>query len=291
MCQAPTCSDNVKNGTETDIDCGGSACKACVAGKGCAKGADCASGVCSWGKCAASSCTDKVKNGAETDVDCGGGTCPACAVGKVCSKGTDCAGLCSSFGKCVWAQTCKELHTKKSTLASGVYTLDPDGVGTVPALKTYCDMSYGGGGWTLYYSALAKQAKPTEGDITPGTSKHLSAAAVKALATLSSQVHIRTRNKAATRSVTSKAGTAPILNLRKALILNNVKTNIANWSGPMAPKTYLWSSCAVSGSYPDYTFWACGNSGGLHLNRGATQSRWIYVSASGPNEDMEVYVR
>ena len=151
-------------------------------------------------------------------------------------------------------------------------------------------MTYQGGGWTLYYSALAKLAKPTQGDITPGSSKHLSAAVVKALAQLSGQVHIRTRGKAASRSVTSTAGSTPILNLRQALILN-LKYNAAHWSGPMAPKTYLWNSCTVSGSYPDYCYWACGNTGGLHLNRGASQSRWVYVSASGPNEDIEVYVK
>ena len=234
-------------------------------------------------------CTDKIKNGAETDVDCGGGTCPACATGKACAKGSDCAGLCSA-GKCIWASTCKQLHTQKPSLASGVYTLDPDGSGVVTAVKTYCDMSFQGGGWTLYYSALAKQAKATEGDITPGSSKHLSAAAVEALALASSQVHIRTRNKAATRSITSKAGSTPILNLRKLLILN-LKYSAADWSGPMAPKTYLWSSCTVSGTYPGYNYWACGNGGGLHFNRNASQSRWVYQSNTGPNEDMEAYVR
>ncbi len=104
----PTCTDGVKNGAETDTDCGGGTCKACAAGKGCAKGTDCAAGVCSAGKCAAPTCTDKVKNGNETGIDCGGGTCPACAKGSACVKATDClSGVCDATGKCAEA-TCTD---------------------------------------------------------------------------------------------------------------------------------------------------------------------------------------
>jgi hypothetical protein len=75
---APTCTDGVKNGTETDIDCGGSCTTKCDAGRGCDKPEDCSTGVCTMGKCAAAACDDGVKNGTETDVDCGGncGPCP-----------------------------------------------------------------------------------------------------------------------------------------------------------------------------------------------------------------------
>lgn len=56
VCQAPTCSDGVLNGWETDLDCGGSACDAlqslCTHGMGCATHADCAAGNCADGKCA-----------------------------------------------------------------------------------------------------------------------------------------------------------------------------------------------------------------------------------------------
>ena len=50
MCAAATCSDGVKNGNETDTDCGGS-CKGCATGKVCAKPADCATGACSGSVC------------------------------------------------------------------------------------------------------------------------------------------------------------------------------------------------------------------------------------------------
>jgi hypothetical protein len=74
--EAPTCTDGVKNGSESDVDCGGT-CPACGTDKSCSLPADCTSGVCTGGKCAAPSCTDAVKNGTETGIDCGG-SCPTC---------------------------------------------------------------------------------------------------------------------------------------------------------------------------------------------------------------------
>jgi hypothetical protein len=51
-CQAPSCSDHVKNGNETDIDCGGGTCGACGNGKLCgASNSNCASGDCKSGTC------------------------------------------------------------------------------------------------------------------------------------------------------------------------------------------------------------------------------------------------
>jgi hypothetical protein len=105
-----TCDDAVKNGSETDVDCGGDACLPCSAGKTCNDGADCQSGNCAPGGCAGSlccqsrppdagppdadptnpTCADGVKNGMETDVDCGGDACPPCASGKACGNDADC---------------------------------------------------------------------------------------------------------------------------------------------------------------------------------------------------------
>jgi hypothetical protein len=106
VCVEATCTDEVKNDSETDIDCGGS-CTACADGLHCTDGGDCASGVCDGGLCQAPTCTDGVKNGTETDTDCGGGVCGACASGKQCDGGGDCAtGLCVN-GTCVDA-TCTD---------------------------------------------------------------------------------------------------------------------------------------------------------------------------------------
>lgn len=106
-CQAASCSDGVKNGAETAIDCGGGTCAACAAGKSCAVGSDCSSGVCSAGVCQTAACSDSVKNGAETDVDCGGGSCAACGTGKACSVAADCtSNVC--FGGVCQAATCSD---------------------------------------------------------------------------------------------------------------------------------------------------------------------------------------
>jgi hypothetical protein len=105
-CTAPSPTDGKKNGTETDVDCGGTAPRKCDVGGGCAAGADCTSGVCAALKCAAPSSTDKVKNGAETDVDCGGAGNPACDDGLRCAAGSDCASLiCGPDNKCAAPRT------------------------------------------------------------------------------------------------------------------------------------------------------------------------------------------
>jgi hypothetical protein len=67
----------MKNGSETDVDCGGGTCPACADGLACSTAADCSSGVCTANICTGVSCTDGIKNGTETGLDCGG-ACPAC---------------------------------------------------------------------------------------------------------------------------------------------------------------------------------------------------------------------
>ena len=55
----PTCSDNIMNGDETGVDCGGS----------CAP-------------CPTATCSDNIMNGDETGVDCGGSSCAPCSTGS-----------------------------------------------------------------------------------------------------------------------------------------------------------------------------------------------------------------
>src|SRR5205814_5704527 len=76
---APTCVDGVKNGTETDVDCGGASCPKCANGKVCSANADCSSATCSGGVCdtGRASCSDR-ENGAEAGVACGGAGCGKC---------------------------------------------------------------------------------------------------------------------------------------------------------------------------------------------------------------------
>ena len=102
------CSDGVKNGDETDIDCGGS-CSACAIGKMCKLPGDCASALCTAGLCATSmsaSFSDGKLDGDETDVDCGG-SCPACADGKMCKVAMDCLHADCRAGMCL-APSCSD---------------------------------------------------------------------------------------------------------------------------------------------------------------------------------------
>jgi len=97
VCGAATCqscSDGVKNGNETDVDCGGGgACSGCAAGKVCSVGTDCTSGNCVDGVCCNSLC-----DGFCVRCDLSGtlGTCTniegsdpddECVAQKVCSGG------------------------------------------------------------------------------------------------------------------------------------------------------------------------------------------------------------
>jgi hypothetical protein len=97
---ADTCHDRVKNGDESDVDCGGSCTLKCPAGGACNSVADCQTAGCDSGKCRAASCSDGIRDGIESDVDCGNIIgCALCATGKVCVNGADCtSGMCSSSG-------------------------------------------------------------------------------------------------------------------------------------------------------------------------------------------------
>ncbi|MFM2152009.1 MAG: hypothetical protein RL199_444 [Pseudomonadota bacterium] len=100
-CAAPTASDRVKNGDETDADCGGTSGKKCAAKKACKASGDCAApNVCAAGLCAPDTCAngalDKTKG--ELGTDCGG-SCGPCGTGTTCTAATQCASsVCAKVG-------------------------------------------------------------------------------------------------------------------------------------------------------------------------------------------------
>ena len=95
------CNDRVRDGDESDVDCGGS-CPACPVGATCGSPCDCLTNSCFTGRCVAApmQCADGTRDSDETDVDCGGSLCGPCADGKLCRSCGDCrSGTCIA-GRC-----------------------------------------------------------------------------------------------------------------------------------------------------------------------------------------------
>lgn len=107
-----TCGDGIKNGGETDVDCGTSCARPCAVSNGCATGADCIEKVCANEICQPPTGTDGAQNGDESGVDCGGILTGAarCAVGAACLVNTDCESRGCSNGLCIEAPSCVAAH-------------------------------------------------------------------------------------------------------------------------------------------------------------------------------------
>ncbi|MBX3229300.1 MAG: hypothetical protein KIT84_18235 [Labilithrix sp.] len=111
-CTEATSLDGVKNGSETDVDCGGGVptnAPKCLADKACKAAEDCLWGSCDGGKCSG----DKpgVKDGDQTDVDCGGVHSPPCDWERSCQFDRDCAGgVCGPDQKCLVGPSCATAH-------------------------------------------------------------------------------------------------------------------------------------------------------------------------------------
>jgi hypothetical protein len=112
ICQTPSCHDELHNGQETDVDCGGAHCPGCLEGKGCHEATDCAvgQGTCMFGTCEKWYCTDGTRDHDESDVDCGGPSCPVrCGQGKACSAASDCLPDYRCLSGACQAPTCTDL--------------------------------------------------------------------------------------------------------------------------------------------------------------------------------------
>lgn len=127
-----------------------------------------------------SACTgdDPVLSPSTTTDDAGGPEKPdAKASGDdaaLVDGGTLDSGTCD--GSCA-PPTCAAILAAAPSSLSGVFTIDPDGIGPEPPFKAYCDMQTDDGGWTLLISLApttvtngfnAPQAWPTTVSTEPG---------------------------------------------------------------------------------------------------------------------------
>lgn len=98
------CDNGVRDGDETDVDCGGSCAAGCGSGQGCGGNTDCDSNSCDGEQktCEGDgACDDGVQNQDETDLDCGGACGATCETGETCNDNGDCiSAICGDEGTC-----------------------------------------------------------------------------------------------------------------------------------------------------------------------------------------------
>ena len=111
----PTCRDEIQNGDETDVDCGGVDCNPCRDGATCDGAEDCASGECVDGRCTTTDPRRGLGEDCERSEQCESDLCgnevgaqPICTV--ACGPGIRCGGGLTCFeqvGVCVTNDYCE----------------------------------------------------------------------------------------------------------------------------------------------------------------------------------------
>ena len=96
----PTCTDGSKNGSESDVDCGGS-CPRCPTGQGCATRNDCDSAFCSGGTCVACTQSTDCPKDATSECNCfaASGT-PGICLKKSGTIASSCAACPADTARC-----------------------------------------------------------------------------------------------------------------------------------------------------------------------------------------------
>ena len=74
-------------------------------------------------------------------------------INKIGSVPINSVGEIGNMAVQVFSKNCKEIKQNNPSATDGVYTIDPDGDGSIEPFDCFCDMTTDGGGWTLvgYY--------------------------------------------------------------------------------------------------------------------------------------------
>jgi hypothetical protein len=121
------CQNGVRDGHETDIDCGGPFCLPCRGGQSCSDDRDCGSEICRAGTCEtyAATCGNGSRDGTETGVDCGGRGCVPCGVGSACQEREDCTSLLCRGNSCEASLFGVQMSEGSlGCVASGLHTIE-----------------------------------------------------------------------------------------------------------------------------------------------------------------------
>ncbi len=111
--------------------------------------------------CQPPSCDDGLISGSEPDLDCGKGCPNQCALDQTCSEGADCVTNTCHELECEPApvdyENCQDYLDEDAEATSGVYMIDPDGLGGVHPFEVFCEMKAFEGGWTLVLKVDGEQ--------------------------------------------------------------------------------------------------------------------------------------